>query len=234
MPPLIPSWEWFADALHWGEASDTVPDARRWWFELRLHATYGTLELRVPDAQSSVDDVHGVAAFAYGLIHALAARFDAGETLPVARLVADRREPLGGDARRRRRARSPTSRPASGCPRASCCASRLDALPAPGLDTARADRGQRRHPHAGGRRGAGVRGAAAWTDRSAALLAVVVVASRSSNQPITRRQASSAACALKRGAGVVEERVVGLGERQHLVVQPRRLERRLGRRAASR
>ena len=52
----------------WGEASDTVPDPRRWWFELRLHATYGTLELRVPDAQSSVDDVHGVAAFAYGLI----------------------------------------------------------------------------------------------------------------------------------------------------------------------
>ena len=62
-----------------------MPDARRWWFELRLHATYGTLELRVPDAQSSVDDVHGVAAFAYGLMHALAARFDAGEPLPVAR-----------------------------------------------------------------------------------------------------------------------------------------------------
>ena len=60
-----------------------MPDARRWWFELRLHATYGTLELRAPDAQSSVDDVHGVAAFAYDLMHALAARFDAGETLPV-------------------------------------------------------------------------------------------------------------------------------------------------------
>ena len=84
VPPLIPSWEWFADSLSWGEASDTVPDARRWWFELRLHATYGTLELRVPDAQSSVDDVHGVAAYAHGLVHWLAARFDAGEPLPVA------------------------------------------------------------------------------------------------------------------------------------------------------
>ena len=84
VPPAIESWEWFARALSWGERSDTVPDARRWWFELRLHATYGTLELRVPDAQSSVDDVFGVAAFAYGLIHALAARHDAGETLPVA------------------------------------------------------------------------------------------------------------------------------------------------------
>lgn len=83
VPPAIPSWEWFADALSWGERSDTVPDARRWWFELRLHATYGTLELRVPDAQSSVDDVHGVAAYAFGLVHGLAARFDAGESLPV-------------------------------------------------------------------------------------------------------------------------------------------------------
>ena len=83
VPPAIPSWEWFAEALSWGERSDTVPDARRWWFELRLHATYGTLELRAPDAQSSVEDVHGVAAFAFALIHALAARFDAGEPLPV-------------------------------------------------------------------------------------------------------------------------------------------------------
>jgi carboxylate-amine ligase len=84
VPPYIPSWEWFADSLSWGEASGTVPDARRWWFELRLHATYGTLELRVPDAQSSIDDVHGVTAYAHGLIHRLAARFDAGEPLPVA------------------------------------------------------------------------------------------------------------------------------------------------------
>ena len=83
VPPAIPSWEWFAQALTWGERSDTVPDARRWWFELRLHATYGTLELRAPDAQSSVEDVHGVAAFTYALIHSLAARFDAGEPLPV-------------------------------------------------------------------------------------------------------------------------------------------------------
>ncbi len=83
VPPIIPSWEWFASALQWGQASDTVPDARRWWFELRLHTTYGTLELRAPDAQSSVAAVHGVAAFAYDLMHALAARFDAGEALPV-------------------------------------------------------------------------------------------------------------------------------------------------------
>src|SRR3954471_8125000 len=83
IPPAIPNWEWFAQALRWGQTSDSVPDARRWWFELRLHTTYGTLELRAPDAQSSLEAVHGVAAFAYDLIHALAARYDAGEPLPV-------------------------------------------------------------------------------------------------------------------------------------------------------
>jgi len=83
VPPHIPSWEWFADALEWGRASDTVPDTRRWWFELRMHAAYGTLEMRVPDAQATVADVHGVAAFAFGLAESLAARHDAGEVLPV-------------------------------------------------------------------------------------------------------------------------------------------------------
>ncbi|RKQ93672.1 carboxylate-amine ligase [Solirubrobacter pauli] len=83
VPPQIPSWEWFADALEWGRVSDTVPDTRRWWFELRLHAAYGTLELRAPDAQASIADVHGVAAFAFGLVESLAARHDAGEDLPV-------------------------------------------------------------------------------------------------------------------------------------------------------
>lgn len=83
VPPAIPSWEWFAEALEWGRASDTVPDTRRWWFELRLHATYGTLELRVPDAQASIADVHGVAAYAFSLVQSLADRYDAGEPLPV-------------------------------------------------------------------------------------------------------------------------------------------------------
>jgi carboxylate-amine ligase len=83
VPPAIPSWEWFAEALEWGRTSNTVPDTRRWWFELRLHAQYGTLEMRVPDAQASVADVHGVAAFAFGLVQTLAGRFDAGDPLYV-------------------------------------------------------------------------------------------------------------------------------------------------------
>ena len=145
VPPAIPSWEWFANSLAWGAASNTVPDTRRWWFELRLHATYGTLELRVPDAQASVADVHGVAAFAFGLVEALAARYDAGEPLPVHdswRIDENRwsamRDGVGRHARgpRHRRARAdagaaalPRPRPASGD---RAAASRPTAPSAPG------------------------------------------------------------------------------------------------------
>ncbi len=55
-----------------------------WWWELRPHPAFGTLELRVPDAQTTVAEAAGVIAFAQALVATLAARHDAGEPLPVA------------------------------------------------------------------------------------------------------------------------------------------------------
>jgi carboxylate-amine ligase len=84
IPPAIASWDAFAEALGWGAASGAVPDARRWWWELRPHPAFGTLELRVPDAQSTVEDAAAVAALAHALVGWLAARHDAGEPLETA------------------------------------------------------------------------------------------------------------------------------------------------------
>jgi carboxylate-amine ligase len=84
VPPLIPSWAEWAEALRWGAALGTVPEARVWWWELRPHPTYGTLEIRVPDTQATVDDAAGVVAVVHCLAHWLSARFDAGERLPAA------------------------------------------------------------------------------------------------------------------------------------------------------
>jgi carboxylate-amine ligase len=84
VPPVIPSWEEWADALRWGAALGTVPDARVWWWELRPHLTYGTLEVRVPDCQATVEDAAGVVALVHCLAHWLAERHDAGEALPAA------------------------------------------------------------------------------------------------------------------------------------------------------
>ena len=71
------SWEAFADALAWGAASGAVPEPRRWWWELRPHPAFGTLEVRVPDAQATVADAAAVAALVHALVGWLAARHDA-------------------------------------------------------------------------------------------------------------------------------------------------------------
>jgi len=72
VPPVIASWEAFADAMAWGAAAGATPDGRQWWWELRPHPQFGTLELRVPDAQATVADAGAVAAVAHCLVAWLA------------------------------------------------------------------------------------------------------------------------------------------------------------------
>jgi carboxylate-amine ligase len=84
VPPAIDSWDAFTADLQWGAASETMPAAGQWWWELRPHPEHGTLEVRVPDAQATVADAGGVAAFVHALVAWLADRVDEGEELPVA------------------------------------------------------------------------------------------------------------------------------------------------------
>jgi carboxylate-amine ligase len=81
VPPAIASWESLAADLRWGRASGAVPEPRRWWFELRPHLAYGTLELRAPDTQATLAESTAVAAFAHALVGRLSERYDAGERL---------------------------------------------------------------------------------------------------------------------------------------------------------
>ncbi|MDP9376508.1 MAG: YbdK family carboxylate-amine ligase [Actinomycetota bacterium] len=84
VPPEIASWPELAAALRWGAASGRFKEPRQWWWELRLHPLHGTLELRVPDAQSTAEDTAAVAAVAQALVADLAQRYDADENLPSA------------------------------------------------------------------------------------------------------------------------------------------------------
>jgi carboxylate-amine ligase len=45
-----------------------------WWWELRPHPEFGTLEVRVPDAQSTLADAAGVVGFVHTLVAWLASR----------------------------------------------------------------------------------------------------------------------------------------------------------------
>ncbi|HEU4703743.1 MAG TPA: YbdK family carboxylate-amine ligase [Conexibacter sp.] len=84
VPPALETWERVAAELAWGAAAGAVAEPRLWWWELRPHPTWGTLELRVPDAQTTLAEAAGVVVVAQALVAWLTERFDAGERLPVA------------------------------------------------------------------------------------------------------------------------------------------------------
>ena len=76
VPPAFESWEAYARALAWGTATGAFPDASSWWYELRMHPKFGTLELRVPDGQTTVADAAAMAAVAQALLAWLGERHD--------------------------------------------------------------------------------------------------------------------------------------------------------------
>jgi carboxylate-amine ligase len=79
LPPSLRSWHELVGELRWGALAGSVPDPSRWWWELRPHIVHGTLELRVPDAQTTLREAAGVIAVARALVAALADQHDAGE-----------------------------------------------------------------------------------------------------------------------------------------------------------
>ena len=85
VPPALDSFEAYAEALRWCG----FDDPRQWWWELRLHPVFGTLEVRVPDTQTTVEETEAVATVIHDLVQRLA---DRPERDP--RVVADRPEPL--------------------------------------------------------------------------------------------------------------------------------------------
>ena len=82
VPPALESWSAFAEELRWGAAAGAVSEPRLWWWELRPHPIFGTLEVRVPDAQTTIADASGVAAFVQALVAWLAERHREGVPLP--------------------------------------------------------------------------------------------------------------------------------------------------------
>ena len=68
MPPPL-TWERYAGELA------ALPDPAQWWWELRPHPRFGTLEVRVPDAQATVEEAVAVVA----VVHALVAWLAEGE-----------------------------------------------------------------------------------------------------------------------------------------------------------
>jgi carboxylate-amine ligase len=84
VPPIITSWEQFAEDIGWVVRGGAVGDTSEWWWELRPHLRYGTLELRVLDVQATTDRTCAIARLVYALAARLADLHHLGELQPPA------------------------------------------------------------------------------------------------------------------------------------------------------
>ena len=83
VPPRFDSWEELVAFIDWGRSGGLFPDASHFWWDLRPHLHHGTLELRVADSQTRVEDASAVAGVFQALVLTLARRYDNDGELPV-------------------------------------------------------------------------------------------------------------------------------------------------------
>jgi carboxylate-amine ligase len=79
VPPALTGWDELERELQWGATAGALTGTNSWWWELRPHLEFGTLELRVPDAQTTLADAGAIAAVAQALVAWLAERHDQGD-----------------------------------------------------------------------------------------------------------------------------------------------------------
>ena len=85
VPPAFKSWRELAEFSVWARDGGAMPEASHQWWDLRLSAAHGTIELRVADTQTRVDDAATLIALVQSLVADLSARHEAGEPLSVHR-----------------------------------------------------------------------------------------------------------------------------------------------------
>ncbi len=82
LPPRFESYEDYADAVGFMEATGAIGDYTHLWWDVRPHPRFGTLEIRVMDVQTRVEDATALAAYVQCLVKLLVDRFEAGDRTP--------------------------------------------------------------------------------------------------------------------------------------------------------
>ena len=81
VPPHYGTWEIFSRRVELMMEAGAIDDYTYLWWDVRPHANFGTVETRVFDQQTRLEDTGALAAMVHSLAHRLAALFDAGEVL---------------------------------------------------------------------------------------------------------------------------------------------------------
>jgi carboxylate-amine ligase len=83
VPPALRTWDDLIRFVDRGRSGDLFPDESHLWGEMRPHPVHGTIEIRVADTQTALDDATSIVAVIQALVAMLSERFDAGEPLPL-------------------------------------------------------------------------------------------------------------------------------------------------------
>ena len=82
IPPEYRDWEDYSRQIEFMVDSGVMADYTYLWYDVRPHPKFGTVEIRVCDAQTRVEHTLGLAALIQAMVHELSAGFEAGEELP--------------------------------------------------------------------------------------------------------------------------------------------------------
>jgi len=83
IPPAFRTWDELVRFVEWGRCGGLFPDPSHFWWEMRPHPVHGTIEIRVADTQTTINDATAIIAVIQSLVAMLTHRLDAGERLPV-------------------------------------------------------------------------------------------------------------------------------------------------------
>ena len=81
-PPRFRDYADYAGVVNQLERTGCISDYTHIWWDIRLHPRLGTIEIRICDAVTRLDDVVAITAYCQALVKHYAELYDAGEEIP--------------------------------------------------------------------------------------------------------------------------------------------------------
>ena len=82
LPPRFRDYAEYAEVVGALERSGCIADYTHIWWDIRLHPRLGTIEVRICDAVTRIEDAVAIAAYCQALVKLLCARYEVGEEIP--------------------------------------------------------------------------------------------------------------------------------------------------------
>jgi glutamate---cysteine ligase / carboxylate-amine ligase len=81
-PPRFQDYADYAEVVGQLERTGCIADYTHIWWDIRLHPRLGTIEIRICDAVTRLEDAIAIAAFCQALVKLYSERFDRGDEIP--------------------------------------------------------------------------------------------------------------------------------------------------------